>query len=39
MNKVHWNTVLLDSEVPWDELQQMVRQSYELTKPKQRRGG
>lgn len=38
MNKVHWNTVLLDSEVPWDELQQMVRQSYELTKPKQRHG-
>lgn len=39
MNKVHWNTVLLDSEMPWDELQQIARRNYELTRPKQQRGG
>ncbi|WP_333782972.1 MmcQ/YjbR family DNA-binding protein [Faecalispora anaeroviscerum] len=37
MNKMHWNTVLLDSEIPKPELQEMVRQSYELTKPKRRK--
>lgn len=37
MNKVHWNTVLLNSDVPLQELKEMVNKSYELTKPKRKR--
>lgn len=32
MNKVHWNSVYLDSDVPDEELERMVRNSYELTR-------
>lgn len=34
MNKVHWNTVTLDGDVPEDELKRMIGQSYDLIKPK-----
>jgi predicted DNA-binding protein (MmcQ/YjbR family) len=34
MNKAHWNTVDLDSDVPDDEIFAMVEQSYNLIKPK-----
>lgn len=31
MNKVHWNTVYLDSDVPEDEIKRMTDSSYALT--------
>lgn len=31
MNKVHWNTVLLDGTLPEEELSDMVEQSFRLT--------
>lgn len=34
MNKEHWNTVILDGELPADDIHEMVKHSYELTKPK-----
>jgi len=34
MNKMHWNTVLLDGSVPDEELCDMVNRSYDLIKPK-----
>lgn len=37
MNKVHWNTVTLGSDVPDDELQNMIRHSHALTAPKKRK--
>ena len=37
MNKVHWNSVYLDSDVPAEELERMVRSSFELTRKKRRK--
>ncbi len=37
MNKVHWNTVFLDSDVPDDEIFRMTENSYSLTAKKKRR--
>lgn len=34
MNKVHWNTVTMGGDVPLDELHDMIRHSFDLTKPK-----
>ncbi|WP_179031426.1 MmcQ/YjbR family DNA-binding protein [Paenibacillus kribbensis] len=34
MNKEHWNTVILDGDLPEDEIHDMVHHSFELTKPK-----
>lgn len=34
MNKIHWNTVYLNGDVPEDELKRMIEQSYNLIKPK-----
>jgi len=34
MNKVHWNTVVMGGDVPDDELEQMIIDSYDLIKPK-----
>ena len=34
MNKLHWNTVRLPSDVPRAELEAMIEQSYRLTLPK-----
>lgn len=34
MNKVHWNTVYLDSDVPEDEIKRMTDSSYSLTMKK-----
>lgn len=36
MNKVHWNSVILDGSVPEDEIKSMIYDSYELTKAKVR---
>ena len=38
MNKEHWNTVYIDGDVPESELNEMIQHSYDLTKPKIRRG-
>ncbi len=34
MNKVHWNTVIIGSDVPKDELLRLIEKSYDLIKPK-----
>ena len=34
MNKLHWNTVCLDSDIPIVILKEMINKSYDLTKPK-----
>jgi predicted DNA-binding protein (MmcQ/YjbR family) len=36
MNKEHWNTILLNSDVPDEELYSMIEHSYRLTMPKLR---
>ena len=36
MNKEHWNTVYIGGDVPEQELYEMIRHSYDLTKPKVR---
>ena len=33
MNKVHWNTVRLDSDVPWESLCDMIENSFQITRP------
>lgn len=30
LNKKHWNTVLLSGQLPWDEVCDLIRHSYEL---------
>lgn len=39
MNKTHWNSVYLDSDVPDDEIKLMTDMSFELTMKKKRKGG
>lgn len=34
MNKEHWNTLTLDGELPEDAVHEMVKHSFDLTKPK-----
>ncbi len=34
MNKEHWNSIVLDGTVPENVIQQMIAESYELTRPK-----
>lgn len=36
MNKTHWNTVYLDSDVPREEIERMTLASFELTAKKTR---
>ena len=36
MNKVHWNTVFLDSDVPEEEIFRMTMNSYDLTAKKKK---
>lgn len=37
MNKTHWNTVYLDSDVPDEEIENMTLESFNLTeKPKKK---
>ena len=33
MNKEHWSSVILDGTVPGEEIQLMIAESYDLTKP------
>jgi predicted DNA-binding protein (MmcQ/YjbR family) len=37
MNKVHWNSVILDGSVPEEALREMIAESYDLTGPKIRK--
>jgi predicted DNA-binding protein (MmcQ/YjbR family) len=30
LNKKHWNTILLTGQLPWEEVQGLIRHSYEL---------
>lgn len=30
LNKKHWNTLVLSGELPWEEVQALVRHSYDL---------
>jgi len=36
MNKTHWNTIVLDGDVPEGELQEMIAHSYALTASRRR---
>ena len=38
MNKTHWNTVVIGSDVPESAMRMMIERSYALTKPKVRKG-
>lgn len=33
MSKEHWNTIILDGDLPEDELHDMVKHSFDLTRP------
>jgi predicted DNA-binding protein (MmcQ/YjbR family) len=37
MNKEHWNTVIVGSDVPEEEIKRQIGNSYDLIKPKVRR--
>ncbi|MGN1304506.1 MAG: MmcQ/YjbR family DNA-binding protein [Oscillospiraceae bacterium] len=37
MNKTHWNSVILDSDVPDEEIKRMIDDSFYLTKKQVRR--
>ncbi|MNP56701.1 hypothetical protein D3C76_1514490 [compost metagenome] len=37
MNKEHWNTLILDGKLPEHEIHDMVKFSFELTKPKSKK--
>ena len=30
LNKKHWNTIVLTGQLPWDEVQDLIRHSYNL---------
>lgn len=30
LNKKHWNTLILTGQLPWDEVQALIRHSYDL---------
>ena len=34
LNKKHWNTVILSGQLPWEEVQGLIRHSYELVAKK-----
>lgn len=34
MNKEHWNTVILDGELSEDVIKELVKHSFDLTRPK-----
>lgn len=33
LNKKHWNTLVLSGQLGWDEVQALIRHSYELVTP------
>lgn len=30
LNKKHWNTIILTGQLPWEEVQPLIRHSYDL---------
>lgn len=34
LNKEHWNSIILDGSVPVQDIERMIAESYDLTKPK-----
>ena len=34
MNKTHWITVAVGGDVPWEQIEELIRRSYDLIKPK-----
>lgn len=30
LNKKHWNTILLSGQLPWEDVQALIRHSYDL---------
>lgn len=30
LNKKHWNTIILSGQLPWDEVRDLIRHSYNL---------
>jgi predicted DNA-binding protein (MmcQ/YjbR family) len=30
LNKKHWNTIILSGQLPWEEIQGLIRHSYDL---------
>ena len=30
LNKKHWNTIVLSGQLPWEEVQPLIRHSYDL---------
>ena len=36
MNKYHWNSIMLDGTVPDADIKNMIDDSFDLTKPKER---
>ena len=39
MNKIHWNSIILDGSVPEDTIKNLISESYELTKKRIRKSG
>lgn len=39
MNKEHWNSIILDGTIPRADIEQMITESYEMTKPKIKKKG
>jgi predicted DNA-binding protein (MmcQ/YjbR family) len=30
LNKKHWNTIVLTGQIPWDDIKDLIRHSYDL---------
>lgn len=39
MNKEHWNSIILDGTIPNKDIEQMISESFELTKPVKKKRG
>ena len=37
MNKDHWNSIILDGTVKENDIKRMIKESYDLTKPKRKK--
>ena len=37
MNKEHWNSIILDGTVPEVDVKRMIQESYDLTRPKEKK--
>ena len=35
LNKKHWNTLILSGQLPWEEVQALIRHSYDLVTGRQ----